>query len=107
MLTMSGAVMSNNKKPENRWKDFHAEHEERREAGIVTRILTLLFFTLGGATVGGVLGFFITFGPRHRRIQHLMEDTPEKIKFRVIVGAIIGAIAAIIFVIRTWRSMKD
>ena len=95
------------KKPDDIWKDFRAEHQQPPEGNIFTRILTFLFFAVGGAVVGGVIGFFTYPGPRYRRLHYMMTDTPEKIKIRVIIGAAVGAIIAIVFVIKTRRSLKE
>jgi len=89
------------------WSTFHASHERLEKDTFFTRILTLVFFLISGAVIGCLFGAFFYPGlTRSMRYQRMLDDTPSQMKTRVIVGAVIGAVLAVSFVINTWRAAK-
>ena len=90
------------------WSNFRASHEQLQKDTLFTRILTFLVFVIVGAGIGCLFGAFFHPGlTRRMRFQRMLEDTQAKMKTRMIVGGIIGAVLAASFVIKTWRSAKD
>jgi hypothetical protein len=89
------------------WGKFQAEHEDLHEEGLFGKIVIMAILILVGAGIGAFVGALINPGPRHTRIQRMLEDTKEKILFRMIIGAIIGGLSAGVFAYKTMRSEKD
>ncbi len=90
------------------WSTFQASHEQLEKDTVFTRILTLVFFVIGGAVLGCLAAAFFYPGiTRHMRFQRMLEDTPAKMKTRMIIGGVIGAVLAVSFVIKSWRSARD
>lgn len=89
------------------WGKFQADHEELYEEGTFGRIVIIVVLILAGAGIGALIGAFLNPGPRYNRVQRMLEDTKEKIIFRMIIGAIIGGLSAGAFAWKTLRSMKD
>ncbi|MBN1900127.1 hypothetical protein JW926_02225 [Candidatus Sumerlaeota bacterium] len=94
-------------KNQDPWGKFQADHEELYEEGTFGKILITVILILAGAGIGALIGVFLYPGPRYHRIQQMMEDTSEKIIFRMIIGAIIGGLSAGAFAWKTLRSRKD
>lgn len=92
---------------QDQWGKFEAEHEELHEEGTLGKIVIIVILILAGAGIGAFIGALLNPGPRHTRIQRMLEDTQEKIIFRMIIGAVIGGLSAGVFAWQTWRSMKD
>ncbi|MBN1477582.1 hypothetical protein JXA47_12575 [Candidatus Sumerlaeota bacterium] len=104
-----------NPKHSNPWGDFHAEHGDRRKkGGPFTILLLCLFFGLGGAALGGFLG---TFGMERYGMDgspgvgpdsgETIEEYNRRFFRRGKIGAAIGAVVGIGFVLGSLASMDD
>jgi Na+/phosphate symporter len=89
------------------WGKFEADHEELHEEGTFGKIVIMVVLILVGAGIGAFIGALLNPGPRYNRIQRMLEDTQEKIIFRMIIGAVIGGLSAGLFAYKTLFCTKD
>lgn len=61
------------------WGKFQAEHEDLHEEGTFGRIVIMLILILVGAGIGAFLGALLNPGPRHTRIQRMMDTLGKKL----------------------------
>jgi hypothetical protein len=103
-----------NPRHSNPWGSFHADHgDKRKEGGMFTILLLCLVFALGGGALGGFIGTFgverygmdgsLSVGPDEETI----EEYNERFFRRGKIGAAIGAVVGIGFVLGSLAKMED
>jgi len=81
------------------WKDLRIEREKREETGLPGKILITVFFMLGGAALGAFLGYFIAVRMYSRTYLH---GGQNNLLFIIpLGGAIVGALSALVFSVKT------
>lgn len=74
------------------WADFHADHGKKKNAGIITKIIIVLFGAGIGFAGGGLTGYLWNPGPRSTRMDRLMNMSTEQLSLQMIIGGVIGAL---------------
>jgi uncharacterized membrane protein YsdA (DUF1294 family) len=78
------------------WEDFKPIRAERPKAGPITSLLLLLLVTAFCAGAGYVVAVLYTPGvTRSQQTEYRIEDTPQRLKTRGLIGAGIGALVGV------------
>jgi hypothetical protein len=97
----------------NIWEDYKPVRAPRKETGVLSNALILVFFGALGGLGGGILGYLfpVIIAPRtHGRhdpflLDRVLKQTESTATLRWIIGGAVGAIVTVVAIVRLWRSL--
>jgi hypothetical protein len=96
----------------NIWEDYEPVRAPRKETGVLSNALILVFFGALGGLGGGILGYLspVFIAPRtHGRhdpflLDRVLKQTESTATLRWIIGIALGVLITVISITHLWRS---